>query len=74
MKTIHINLVPTLTLMFVILRLSGYIDWSWWWVFSPFWIPPVIGIALYLLLAFIGGAIFMVAEVFEHMGKGHNLF
>lgn len=22
---------------FVVLKLMGYIDWSWWWVTAPFW-------------------------------------
>lgn len=25
--------------VFLILKLVGVITWSWWWVFSPFWIP-----------------------------------
>lgn len=24
-----------LTLAFIVLKLIGYIDWSWWWVISP---------------------------------------
>ena len=24
-----------LTLIFITLKLTGYIDWSWWWVLSP---------------------------------------
>lgn len=27
-----------LTLLFVGLKLTEYIDWSWWWVLSPLWI------------------------------------
>lgn len=27
-----------LTLLFVGAKLFGFIDWSWWWVFSPLWI------------------------------------
>ncbi len=23
--------------VFVTLKLTGYIDWSWWWVTLPFW-------------------------------------
>lgn len=30
-----------LTVLFVGLKLTGYIDWSWWWVISPIWIPTV---------------------------------
>ena len=32
-------------LMFLILmtlKLTNYIDWSWWWVTAPLWIPIVI--------------------------------
>jgi len=27
-----------LGVLFVGLKLTGYIDWSWWWVTLPFWI------------------------------------
>jgi hypothetical protein len=26
-----------LTILFIALKLIGYIDWSWWWVLSPIW-------------------------------------
>lgn len=29
------NFLPILTLIFITLKLTGYIDWSWWWVLSP---------------------------------------
>ena len=31
-----------LFLVFLVLKLTNYIDWSWWWVTSPLWIPIVI--------------------------------
>ena len=31
-----------LLLTFIILKLVGVIDWSWWWVLSPIWIPVVL--------------------------------
>jgi len=27
-----------LLLVFLVLKMSGLIDWSWWWVLSPLWI------------------------------------
>ena len=30
-----------LFLVFLTLKLTGHIDWSWWWVFAPFWAPLV---------------------------------
>lgn len=38
-----------LTILFVGLKLTGYITWSWWWVLSPLWIPFAIVIALVLI-------------------------
>jgi len=37
-----------LTILFVGLKLAHVIAWSWWWVFSPLWIP--VAIALIILL------------------------
>lgn len=34
-----------LTLLFIGLKLTGYIDWSWWWVLSPIWIAFAIAAA-----------------------------
>jgi hypothetical protein len=31
-----------LTIIFVILRLTGVIHWSWWWVLAPLWIGAII--------------------------------
>ena len=40
-----------LTIVFVVLKLCKVIDWSWWWVFSPIWIPLAIIIVIGLLVA-----------------------
>jgi hypothetical protein len=37
-----------LTIVFVIFKVTGYIDWSWWIVFSPLII--VFAIALFVVL------------------------
>jgi hypothetical protein len=41
-----------LTIVFITLKLTGYINWSWWWVLSPVWILLLIGIVLAILYAF----------------------
>ena len=39
-----IGFLGLLALLFIGLKLTGYIDWSWWWALSPLWIPlAVIG-------------------------------
>lgn len=44
-------LLGILGLIFVTLKLTGHITWSWWWVLAPFWAPLAFVLAL---LAFIG--------------------
>ncbi len=32
-----IGILGLLGVVFVTLKLTGYITWSWWWVTAPFW-------------------------------------
>ena len=42
-----------LTLLFVGLRLTGFIVWSWWWVLAPLW-GAVAGLAALAMLGLTG--------------------
>lgn len=44
-----IGFVGLLQLVFIALKLMGYIEWSWLWVLSPTWI----GFVLWVLVAVI---------------------
>ena len=37
-----IGFTGLLTIVFIILKLTDVIDWSWWWVLSPIWISLII--------------------------------
>ena len=50
MKTQGIGFFGLLGLLFIALKLTGYIDWSWWWVLAPLWIPFVIAMAVLFLI------------------------
>lgn len=39
-----------LTVTLVILKALGYIQWSWWWVFAPIWMPMVLVLVIALLI------------------------
>lgn len=49
-----LGLPSVLTIIFVVLKLVGVINWSWWWVFSPtlislgLTIPIIVGIAIFM--------------------------
>lgn len=32
---------------FVVLKLTGVIGWSWWWVLAPFWAPWALLLVLF---------------------------
>ena len=49
-----IGLGTTLFVVFLVLKLCGIIDWSWWWVFAPLWVPVAALILLVILLAITG--------------------
>ena len=49
-KTGGIGFFGLLTIVFITLKLTNYIDWSWWWVLSPLWIPFVVIVLVILLL------------------------
>lgn len=49
-----------LTVLFIGLKLTGHITWSWWWVLSPLWI----GFALFILFLVIAAVIYAVASRF----------
>jgi hypothetical protein len=51
-KSSGIGLPMTLFLIFLILKLTETIDWSWWWVTSPLWIPAAFLIS-FMIIAFI---------------------
>ena len=50
-----------LTIIFVVLKLTETIDWSWWWVFSPLWISALFSVFI-LFLVFIGFIIYYLAK------------
>ncbi len=33
-----VGVFDVLQLVFIVLKLCGAIDWSWWWVLSPTWL------------------------------------
>lgn len=47
-------LLSLLTVLFVTLKLTGYIDWSWWLVVAPTLFHAALVVAMILLAAFIG--------------------
>jgi len=58
-KNISSLFMVLLTTLFVGLKLTGNIDWSWWWVLSPLWVP--LGFSVLILI--------IVCAIFLIVGK-----
>jgi hypothetical protein len=54
-----ISFTGALTILFIGLKLTNVINWSWWWVLSPIWIS--LSIVVFILLIF--ATIFLIAEL-----------
>lgn len=50
---ISFDLPAVLAVVLVTLKLTEVIDWSWWWVLSPIWIPTSIAMTAFLALLYI---------------------
>ena len=42
-----------LFLVFLVLKLCGVIEWSWWWVTAPIWIPLAFLVSILVVLILI---------------------
>ena len=60
----------SLLLTFIILKLVGVINWSWWWVLSPIWIPVVLLMAVSILLL----VVYRIVKYFRLKNGLRNFF
>ena len=57
-----LGLGGVLGVVFIVLKLVGVIDWSWWWVLSPFWIS----FGLTVLILLVAVVIVAIREVIKN--------
>jgi hypothetical protein len=50
-----IGFTGLLTIVFIVLKLIGKIDWSWWLVLSPIWIPMLLVFVICIVAAVLRG-------------------
>jgi ATP/ADP translocase len=55
-------LLNGLLLLFIALKLTGHIAWSWFWVLSPIWLPLVIVVGVALFFVAVAGLSAKFAE------------
>jgi fatty acid desaturase len=52
-NTSGLKFCDVLLIVFVVLKLCKIINWSWWWILSPFWIPLILVIIYVISMAII---------------------
>ena len=57
-----------LTILFVYLKLTNQIDWSWIWVFSPLWIPLAIVIGFVMAII----AVYLIIIIISMIAYGYS--
>ena len=60
-----ISFTGLLTILFIGLKLTGHIDWSWVWVLSPLWISFAVLVVIFALaisVILVAGAIQWIVE------------
>lgn len=60
----HSPICMILFIVFLVLKLTNVINWSWWWVTAPLWIPVSIALVLLLIAIAILGIIAII-ELFS---------
>jgi len=48
-----IGLAGILFIVFLVLKLTGNITWSWWWITSPIWIPVALFVSFFTITVII---------------------
>lgn len=48
-----IGFLGLLTIVFVIAKITGYITWSWFWVFSPILVGLVFVLIIFVILCLV---------------------
>lgn len=47
---VHPGFCTILFMVFLVLKLTNTIDWSWWWITAPLWIPLGLALSIFLMV------------------------
>lgn len=67
----QVGFLGLLGLIFITLKLTGFIDWAWIWVLSPLWIIAIL-VLLVVLIGFIYAALGHKVRFYIKKSKDKN--
>lgn len=56
-KSGGIGFFGALTILFIALKLTDVIAWSWWWVLAPMWVPSAVVLGVLVIMLVIAGVV-----------------
>jgi hypothetical protein len=56
------GLCTILLTVFLVLKLTGVIDWSWWWVTAPLWMPFSLLLVFIMFCLCVGGLAYIFRD------------
>lgn len=60
-----VSFCSLLTVLFIGLKLTDHIDWSWWWVLAPMWLPVTLVLGICLVIVVVCGIMMGVVKLIE---------
>lgn len=58
-----------LFLVFLTLKLTGFIGWSWWWITAPLWMGVVFLLSLGLVFIFGAAVVIIIGALIDKFKK-----
>ena len=69
-----IGLFDVTFLVFLVLKLTKVIDWSWWWVTAPFWGQFVLVIVAAIIISIIYGILKLIQKIERRKYEKRRLY
>jgi hypothetical protein len=66
---VSISFGALLTLLFIAAKLWGRVDWPWWQVFAPLWMPPAAILGVCAVIAVLAGLVWCIGSIGEALGR-----
>lgn len=57
-----IGFTGLLTLIFITLKLTGFIAWGWLWVLAPLWLPIIVLLPIFFIVFFVAALIAIASQ------------
>ena len=61
----NLSLSTIVFIVFLVLKLTGYITWSWWWVTAPLWVGPAVVVGIIAIALCLGLASLILYALYE---------